>query len=124
LLCLVLVPLAPVRTAGAQGAMGSQSTHHAAVCAAGVRTYTSLQEVPTVHDTLPLPPSPRVQVTNDEEAAAADLAMRGRAGSVGATGVVITDVTENSDGGMVLHRHVVPVFVPSDSARAHAACKT
>jgi hypothetical protein len=75
------------------------------------------------HDSLGLPPGAPVRVTSAEEAAAADLAMRGRAGSVGATGVVVTEVTEAGDGGTVIRRRVVPVFVPSDSGRAQAACK-
>lgn len=121
--CLAALDLASPSTVSAQ-ASGPQATRHPTICAAGVRTYTSPQGVPAVHDTLPLPPGPPIRVTSDEEAEAADLAMRGRAGSVGATGVLISEETENADGGMLVHRHVVALFVPSDTARARAACTT
>jgi hypothetical protein len=122
-LAAALLSLAP-RVASAQTPSNPQTTHHAPICAAGVHTYTAMRDVPTPYDTLTMPPGPAVRVTNEDEAAAADLAMRGRAGSVGATGVLVTDTTENIDGGMAMHRHVRAVFVPNDSARAHAACKT
>ena len=117
-----LIVLSSSRAAKAQSVTGSRATHHAAVCAAGVRTYASWGEVPTPRDMLTLPPAEPVRVTNEAEAAAADSAVRARAGSVGATGVVITEVTAATDGGTVIRRQVVPVFVPSDSARAHGAC--
>lgn len=108
---------------GAQAA-GPQTKQHSTICSAGVRTYTSVGEVPAPYDTLTLPPSSPVRVASDEEAAAADLAMRGRAGSIGATGLIVSEVTENGDGGLIVHRKVVAVFVPGDSARAHQACKS
>jgi hypothetical protein len=122
-LLIGLVVLSSSRAAKAQTVMSSQATHHATVCAAGVRTYASLGEVPTPHDMLTLPPAEPVRVTNEAEAAAADSAVHARAGSIGATGVVITEVTAATDGGTVVRRQVVPVFVPGDSARAHGACQ-
>ena len=115
--CSIGIALLWASAASAQGTSDSVK-HHAPVCAAGVRTYTSAHDVPIPHETLALPPGPAIRVTPGGEAAA-DQAMRDRAGSGGATGMI---VTETSDGGLV-RRTVTPVFVPSDSARAHAACK-
>lgn len=114
---LIGITLAWACVAGAQAKSDSGAKHHSPVCAAGVRTYTSARDVPTPYETLALPPGPPIRVTPGEEAAG-DQAMRARAGSGGATGMI---VTETSDGGL-LRRSVSPVFVPSDSARAHRAC--
>jgi hypothetical protein len=113
------------RSAGAQTAANrGQAPRHPRVCAGGVRTYPSVTQVPTPFDSLAMPPAPGpVRVTNPAEAEAADRAVRERAGSVGATGVVVSDVTEDTGGGMRIRRSVLPVFVPSDSARAQQACR-
>jgi hypothetical protein len=97
---------------------------YAPVCAKGVVIYTDIKEVPKPYDSLTIPaPAAPVMVTNEDELAAAELAMRGRAGSVGATGVVITDETNDDGNGRVqLRRTTQGVFVPSDSARAQKAC--
>jgi hypothetical protein len=99
---------------------------HPTVCARGVRVFTEKSEIPTPYDTLSVPRSPTpIMVTNPEEAEAAELALRGRAGSVGATGVLITDeVSEDGSGGRTMRRSVTGVYVPSDSAKAQAACKS
>src|SRR5512133_1788221 len=74
-------------------------TRQPAVCAKGVRIYTDKSQVPVPHDTLTMPPADGpVRVTSPEEAEAAELAMRGRAGSVGANGVIVTDEVSD-DGG-------------------------
>src|SRR4051812_41566235 len=86
------------RAQSAQTAPAAQPKHPA-VCAKGVRIYTELSQVPVPHDTLQMPPSEPVRVTSEQEAEAAELAMRGRAGSVGATGILVTDkVVDLSDG--------------------------
>jgi hypothetical protein len=64
-----------------------------------------------------------VRVTSPEEAEAAELAMRGRAGSVGATGVLVTDEVSDEGGQQRIRRSVTALYVPADSARAQAACK-
>ncbi|HTT67865.1 MAG TPA: hypothetical protein VMF70_07550 [Gemmatimonadales bacterium] len=110
------------RSAGAQASAGP-SPRHPPVCAGGVRTYASISEVPTPFDSLTLPPAPPLRVTSPSEAAAAEDAMHGLAGSVGATGLVVTDETETDGGVMRVRRRVLAVFVPSDSARAQQACK-
>jgi len=111
------------RTAGAQAQAGEQP-RHPRVCAAGVRTYSSLAEVPAPYDSLRLPPGPPVRVTNPAEAEAAEQAMRAQAGAVGATGLVVMEETEGDPtGAMRVRRRVLPVFVASDSARAQQACK-
>lgn len=110
-------------SAGAQAA-GAQKPRHPSVCAAGVRTYSSVAEVPAPFDSLTLPPGPPIRVTSPEEAEAAEQAIRAQAGSVGATGLVVTQESESDpSGAMRVRRRVLPVFVPSDSARAQQACK-
>jgi hypothetical protein len=125
---LVSSALAAVLSAGAARAVRAQSTPPAktrpAVCAQGVRVYTDKSQVPTPHDTLTMPPADGpVRVTSPEEAEAAELAMRGRAGSVGATGVLVTDITSEESGGTRIQRSVTAVYVPADAARAQQACK-
>lgn len=113
--------------AGAQGARGSSPTaaKHAPICAQGVKVYTDRSQVPVPFDTLEVPPPDApVRVTSEQEAEAAELAMRGRAGSVGATGVLLSDeVQEDGSGNRRVRRSVKGLFVPADSARAHQACK-
>lgn len=110
--------------AGAQAPQGRRATPlHPKVCAAGVRIYNGVSEVPKPYDSLTMPPGPRIQVTNPAEAEAAERAVRERAGSVGATGIVFIDETENGPEGMTMRRAMFPVFVASDSARAQRACR-
>jgi hypothetical protein len=97
---------------------------HPAVCTAGVRVYTEKSQVPAPHDTVALPPGPPVRVTSPEEAEAAQLALRERAGKEGANGVLFVDeTTDDGTGAVRMRRTVTAVFVPSDSAHAAAACK-
>jgi hypothetical protein len=108
----------------AQTAAPTAKTRQPAICAKGVRVYTDKSQVPVSHDTLTMPPADGpVRVTSPEEAEAAELAMRGRAGSVGATGVIVTDEVSDDGGQQRIHRSVIAVYVPADSARAQAACK-
>ena len=112
--------------AAAQAAVkAARAPGRPAVCAQGVRVYTSLSEVAIPYDTLTMPPSDGpIRVTNPDEAAAAELMVRGRAGSVGATGMVMTEKSDDTGGGMRIHREIVPVFVRADSARAQQACRS
>ena len=111
-------------THGVSAQSAAAPAKHPPVCAKGVQVYESIDKVPVPHDTLTMPPAPGpVIVTSEAEAEAADLAMRGRAGSVGATGVVVLDDIQDSGGERIVRRRgVIPVFVPSDSARAQRAC--
>jgi hypothetical protein len=95
------------------------------ICAKGVKVYTERSQVPVPFDTLEVPrPDAPIRVTNEQEAEAAELAMRARAGSVGATGVLVTDeIQDSGDGERRMRRNVLGVFVPADSARAQQACK-
>jgi len=99
-------------------------TTHPVVCAKGVRTYDSLKEVSAPFDTLKLLPHAPVRVTSQEEADAAEAQMMTDAGKVGATGLVITEVVEENGNSRSVHRQVIPVFVPSDTARAYGACRS
>ena len=96
---------------------------HPVVCAKGVHTYTGWTQVPTPFDSLKLPPGPRLTVNSPEEAAAAENEMLKRAGAVGATGIVVVEVTNDFNGAVMTSRKVTPVFVPSDTARAYGACR-
>lgn len=109
-------------TAGAQDKPAPKPAHPV-VCAAGVRIYTDKAQVPAPYDTLTIPaPDGPVRVTSEEEAEAAELAMRGRAGSVGATAVLVTDERTEDADGVRLHRSVLGLYIPADSARAQRAC--
>ena len=112
------VLLLPVLTASAR----AQATHPA-VCAKGVRTYNDLKDVPTPFDSLRLPPGPPIRVNSPEEADAADVEMHRRAGAIGATGLVVTEVIDDDGNSRTVHRRVIPVFVPADTARAYTACR-
>ena len=109
--------------AGAQAA--KPAAKHAPVCAKGVKVYTDRSQIPVPFDTLEVPPPDGpIRVTNEQEAEAAELAMRARAGSVGATAVLVTDESqEDADGNRRVRRSVKGIFVPADSARAQQACK-
>jgi hypothetical protein len=111
--------------AAAHAQAASNPAAHPAVCAEGVRTYESIKDVPVPHDSVVVPPaSAPVVVTNPDEAEAARMAMMGRAGSAGATGVVVTIVDKDDGNGRVMSRRTIQgFFVPSDSARAQAACR-
>jgi hypothetical protein len=125
---LVLPTIAAIAAhAGAASAGAQQVTKDAPrprtpTCAAGVRTYEGWAEVRAPFDSLRLPPGEPIRVTSPEEAQAAQQKIRERAATVGATGLVLVDVTSESGGEVQTRRSVVPVFVPADSARAHKAC--
>lgn len=109
--------------ASAQGAAPPPA--HPAVCADGLRIYASLELVPTPFDTLVMPASGKapIRVTSPDEAEAADRQMAERAGGIGATGIVVADLTlAESPRGRRVVRRVTPVFVPSDTGRAYAEC--
>ena len=109
----------------AQAQTASRQTAHPPVCAEGVRMYDSIKDVPFPRDSVAVPPAAApVVVTNPDEAEAARKAMMGRAGSAGATGVVVTIVDKDDGNGRVVSRRTVQgFFVPSDSARAQSACR-
>jgi hypothetical protein len=108
-------------SAHAQNAPQSAS-RYPRVCAAGVKVYDDVKQIPAPHDTLKLPPAEPVRVTNPAEAEAAELALRDRAGSVGATGVLIATEESNENGNLMMRRRVVAVFARADSAAAQKAC--
>jgi len=113
-----IVPFILIALAAFQG-----PAKYPVVCGKGVRTYSNLKEVPTPFDTLKLPPHAPVRVTSQEEADAAEAQMMTDAGKIGATGLVITEVVEEDGNSRSVHRQVIPVFVPSDTARAYGVCK-
>jgi hypothetical protein len=118
--------LLTVAAAGISRAQSSDASKpkHPAVCAQGVRVYTDASQAPTPRDTVQIPaPDGPVRVSSPEEAEAAELALRGRAGSVGATGVIVTDQVSDEGGAQRIRRSVVGIFAPADSAHAQAACK-
>jgi hypothetical protein len=119
-----LTVAAPLGAAGAQGGgTMSRVATRPAVCTDGVALYNNLGSVPTPFDTLTMPPSEPIRVSSPEEAAAAERMILQRAGSVGATGVLMTTVEEETADGLRMHRSVTPVFAASDTTRAYAACR-
>lgn len=127
-LCVRTAVATAIVLVGSAGVAGAQSAKpapkHAPVCAKGVKVYTERGQIAVPFDTLEVPrPDAPVRVTNEQEAEAAELAMRGRAGSVGATGVLVTDEVEETGDERRVRRNLLGVFVPADSARAQQACK-
>lgn len=111
-------------TTHAQGASIKPSTPRPAVCAKGVRVFSDGKQVPTPNEVVTIPPADGpVRVSSPEEAEAAELAVRGRAGSVGATAILFVDETYYEGGMTRMRRSVTGFFVPADSARAQLACK-
>ncbi len=121
---LVAVVASAVTAIGSQ-TQGTDKPKHPTVCAAGVKTYDTLSEVPVPYDSVEVPrPAAPVMITSPEEAEAAQMDLLRRAGSVGATGIVVSVVTQDDGMGRITQRRSVQgVFVPSDSARAQLACK-
>jgi hypothetical protein len=116
-----LAPLAILLLTGP--ALRAQATHPA-VCAKGVRTYNNIRDVPAPFDSLKLPSGPPIRVSSPEEAEAADVEMHRRAGVMGATGLVVMEVVDDDGASRTVHRQVIPVFVPADTARAYGACRS
>lgn len=93
-------------------------------CARVIKTYDDIKQVPAPHDTVQVPaPDGPVRVTNEAEMEAAELALKTRAASVGATGVLIANAEEDNGSGQVtLRRTVTGIFVHADSAAAQKVC--
>jgi len=109
--------------AGAETHAQASKPKYPVVCGKGVRVYTERAQLPAKRDSLAMPPAKPVRVTSPEEAEAAEFAMRERAGSVGATSLlVVTKQTDEADG-VRMERSVSAFFIPSDSAAAQQACK-
>jgi hypothetical protein len=109
-------------TAGAQAATAPR---HPAVCAQGVRIYNERAALPAQRDSMVVPPPPggQVRVTSPEEAEAAEMAMRERAGAVGITSLLVITETEDNGGDVRMRRSVSGYFIAADSARAAGICK-
>lgn len=123
-----IVPVAGLCLAGVAMSAAAQAPatkRHPAVCAEGVRVYTERASLPAQRDSVPIPPPPGggVRVTNQEEADAAELAMRGRAGSAGATSVLVLTEMEDGPNGHQMRRTVSGFFIVADSVRAAGICK-
>lgn len=119
------ITIGAATAAGAQTASGpTTAPKRAPICAQGVKQYGDFKEIPAPHDTVQIPaPDGPVRVTNEAEMEAAELALRQRAGSAGATGILAT-TEENDDGAgrVTMRRRVLGVFVRADSATAQRAC--
>jgi hypothetical protein len=110
-------------TAAAQSA---SAPRHPVVCAQGVRIYDDRAQLPAKRDSIEIPPPPGgpVRVSSPEEAEAAEMALRERAGLVGVTSLLIITETENDGPDMQrMRRSVSGFFVAADSARAAGICK-
>ena len=104
-------------SAGAQTA----KPRHPAVCGEGVRIYEDRAKLPAQRDSIVIPPPPggQIRVSSPEEAEAAEKALRDRAGSVGATSLLILTETDND----TVRRSVAGFFIAADSVRAAGICK-
>lgn len=110
-------------TAAAQAAAKPQRP---AVCAQGVRIYTERAALPAQRDSIAVPPNPGgpIRVSSPEEAEAAEMAIRGRAGAVGITSLLmLTETSDDGAGGQRMQRSVAGYFIAADSARAVGICK-
>ncbi len=115
--------IAIASTAHAQGAAAKPNRSYAPVCAKGVQTFDDIKQVPTPYDSLTIPPGEPIRVNSEAEAEAAEMEMRGRAGKIGATGVVVTtQQTDDGNGQVRMSRKIQAVYVAADSARAQKAC--
>jgi len=103
--------------AGAQTA----KPRHPAVCAEGVRIYEDRAKLPVQRDSIAIPPPPggQVRVNSPEEAEAAELALRARAGAAGVTSLLILTETDND----TVRKSVTGFFIAADSVRAVGICK-
>lgn len=119
----IILSILGARAAQAQ-ATAAAKPKHPVVCASGVRVYTDRSQVPTPHDTVAIPPTDGpIRVTSPDEAEAAEMALRGRAGSAGANSVLLIDEVSDNGGSQRISRTATGLFVPADSARALQACK-
>lgn len=113
-----------VSVAATAQAQSKPKPAHPPVCPAGVRVYTAKADIPVPNDTVALPDGPPVRVTSPEEAEAAELEVRRRAGSAGANALLeTTETLDQSDGQIRMARKLAGYYIPADSARAAAACK-
>jgi hypothetical protein len=118
LLLSAALALAAASTANAQATPKRVPT-----CARAIKMYDDIKQVPAPHDTVAIPsPDGPIRVTNEAEMEAAELELKTRAASVGATGILVNTVEQN-DGGMVrVQRTTTGIFVRADSAAAQQAC--
>jgi hypothetical protein len=111
-------------TAGAQAA-AKPAMKRAPTCARAMKVYDDIKQVPAPHDTVEIPaPDGPVRVTNEAEMEAAELALKTRAASVGATGVLIASEEQNDGSGNVtMRRRVTGIYFRADSAEAQKICR-
>jgi hypothetical protein len=117
--------LAGASLAQAQSAPStSAAPKRAPVCALGVKVYDDIKQIPVPHDTVQIPaPDGPIRVTNEAEMEAAEMALKQRAGSVGATGVLaFNEENDNGSGMVTMRRRVTGIYVRADSAAAQKAC--
>src|SRR5688500_10257267 len=104
---LYLASAALVLAASAAGAQAAATPapKRAPTCARAMKIYDDIKQVPVPHDTVDIPaPDGPVRVTNEAEMEAAELALKTRAGTVGATGVLIFNEESDNGSGMVTMR--------------------
>lgn len=123
LIAITALTLLGAASAQAQAPTAS-APRRAPVCAQGVKMYDDIRQIPVPHDTVQIPaPDGPIRVTNEAEMEAAEMALRKRAGEVGATGVLaITEEEDDGAGRVTMRRRTVGVFVRADSAAAQKAC--
>jgi hypothetical protein len=118
-----LLVMTAVLLAAANSAQAQAPVKRVPTCARAIKMYDDIKQIPAPHDTVAIPaPDGPVRVTNEAEMEAAELDLKTRAASVGATGILVID-TEENDGGMVrMSRRTVGIFLRADSASAQQTC--
>jgi hypothetical protein len=123
-LCSFLFATASAAQTADTTATRTDPPRHPPVCGDGVRRYQAMSQVPAPFDSLAMPRNlPPIRISSPDEEAAAEREVNRRAGSVGATGLVVVDEAGDDAGGRHVRRRAIPVFVAADSARAQAACR-
>ena len=109
-------------TAGAQTA--TNPPKRAQTCARAIKMYEDIKQVPVPHDTVQIPaPDGPVRVTNEAEMEVAQQALKARAATVGATGVLVSAQEVDDGSGMVrVSRRLTGIYVRADSAAAQKTC--
>jgi hypothetical protein len=119
---LSVVVILVASSAGAQAA--KPAPKRMPTCARAIKMYEDVKQIPAPHDTVDIPaPDKPVIVNNETELEAAELALKERAASVGATGVLAHTVRQDDGAGNVeMRRSTIGIFVRADSAAAQKLC--
>ena len=111
-------------SAGAQAS--APAPKRAPTCARAIKMYEDIKQVPTPFDSLEIPaPDHPVIVNSEADLEAAEQALKTRAASVGATGVLARTIRlDDGAGNVEMRRSSIGIFVRADSAEAQRICSS